>query len=274
MAFGLILTVAPLLAVAGDPRPAARRVRPGPALPWRAISGRLGLLIGTMLLAQVLINAAVISVRLLSPGDPAVVGALLAAAVLARVPLFVFTSLQTSLLPGLAGAIAAGDRARFRRLLARSCGVVAVLGVAGGLLATILGPWLTQVLFGARPCSGTPRSAGWPSGRCATCSRWCSARARWRSSRHRDQLLVLAGGVAVLAVITLGPGQVTMRVVTAYAAGCATVAVVLAGVLLGHRGAAQPGSVTGGPVGQLAEDVGVPGMPGVLPDHVHVDPAQ
>src|SRR2546430_2007032 len=82
-----------------------------------------------LLLAQVLINAAVISVRLLSPGSPAVVGALLAAAVMARVPLFVFTSLQTSLLPGLAGAIAGGDRAGFRRLLSRSCAVVVVLGV-------------------------------------------------------------------------------------------------------------------------------------------------
>jgi cytochrome c biogenesis factor len=53
-------------------------------------------------------------------------------------------------------------------------------------------------------------------------------------SRHRDQLLSWLAGVAVLAVITMAPGEVTMRVVTAYAAGCATVAVVLAIVLVRH----------------------------------------
>jgi O-antigen/teichoic acid export membrane protein len=234
VAFGLVLTVAPLLAVLLTLGPLIPRVRPGPPLPWAAMSHRVGLLIGTMLLAQVLINAAVISVRLLSPGTPALVGALLAAAVMARVPLFVFTSLQTSLLPGLAGAIATGDRARFRRLLSRSCAVVTVLGVTGGLLATILGPWLTQVLFGARPVLGNA-AFGWLAiGTLGYMLAMVLGQGAMALSRHRDQLLSWLAGVAVLVVITTGPGQVTMRVVTAYAASCATVAVVLAIVLLRH----------------------------------------
>jgi len=57
--------------------------------------------------------------------------------------------------------------------------------------------------------------------------------------RHRDQLLSWVAGVAVLIVITMGPGQATMRVVTAYAAGCATVVVLLAIVLLRHSHAAR-----------------------------------
>jgi O-antigen/teichoic acid export membrane protein len=234
VAFGLVLTVAPLLAVLFTLGPLIPRVRPGPPLPWAAMSHRLGLLIGTMLLAQVLINAAVISVRLLSPGSPAVVGALLAAAVMARVPLFVFTSLQTSLLPGLAGAIAAGDRARFRRLLSRSCAVVAVLGIAGGLPTTILGPWLTQVLFGARPVLGHA-AFGWLAiGTLCYMLAMLLGQGAMALSRHRDQLLSWVAGVAVLIVITTGPGQVTTRVVTAYAAGCATVAILLAIVLIRH----------------------------------------
>jgi hypothetical protein len=64
---------------------------------------------------------------------------------------------------------------------------VAGLGIARGLAATILGPWLA--------------------------------------------------GVTLLALITTAPGEVTMRVVTAYAAGCATVAVVLAMVLVRHSAA-------------------------------------
>jgi O-antigen/teichoic acid export membrane protein len=198
------------------------------------MSHRLGLLIATMLLAQVLMNAAVISVRVLSPGSPAVVGALLAAAVLARVPLFVFTSLQTSLLPGLAGAIAAGDRARFRRLLRRSCAVVVVLGIAGGLPAIILGPWLTQVLFGAQPVLGNA-AFGWLAiGTLCYMLAMVLGQGAMALTRHRDQLLSWVAGVAVLVVITTGPGQVTTRVVTAYAAGCATVALILAVVLLRH----------------------------------------
>jgi len=53
-------------------------------------------------------------------------------------------------------------------------------------------------------------------------------------TRHLDQLLAWLAGVTVLAVITLAPGEVTTRVVAAYAAGCATVAAALAFALLRH----------------------------------------
>jgi len=232
VAFGLVLAVAPLLAVLLTLGPVIPRLRPGPPLPWAAMSHRLA-----QLLAQVIINAPVISVRLLSPGSPAAVGALLAAAVLTRVPLFIFTSLQTSLLPGLADAVTAGDRARFRLLLARSCAVVVVLGVACGLLATILGPWLTQVLFGTQPVLGHA-AFGWLAfGTLCYMLAMVLGQGTIALSRHRDQLLSWLAGVAVLALVTTAPGAVTMRVVTAYAAGCATVAVVLA-IVLARLGAA------------------------------------
>jgi O-antigen/teichoic acid export membrane protein len=232
VAFAFILTVAPLLSVVPTLGPFLADLRPGPALPWKETSGRLGMLIATMLLAQVIINVAVISVRLLSPGEPAAVGALLAALVLARVPLFVFTSLQTALLPGLAGAIAAGDPEGFRLLLGRGCRIVVVLGVAGGLPAVILGPWLTQVLFGARPVLGHASFALLAIGTLCYMLALVLGQGALALSRHRDQLLAWFAGVTVLAVITMAPGGVTMRVVAAYAAGCGTVAAVLAIVLL------------------------------------------
>ena len=231
-AFGLILTVAPLLSAAFTAGPLLAGLRPGPAPPWGATSGRLAMLIMTMLLAQCVINLAVITARLLSPGDPAVVGALLAALVLARVPLFVFTSLQTALLPGLSGAVAAGDRARFRLLLRRSCAIVVGLGVAGGLPAVILGPWLTQVLFGASPVLGHASFALLAFGTMCYMLALVLGQGAMALTRHRDQLLAWLAGVTVLAVITLAPGEVTTRVVAAYAAGCATVAAALAIVLL------------------------------------------
>jgi O-antigen/teichoic acid export membrane protein len=231
-AFGLVLTVAPLLSAALTLRPLLADLRPGRALPWQETSGRLAMLIATMLLAQVIINVAVINVRLLSPGEPAMTGALLAALVLARVPLFVFTSLQTALLPGLAGAIAAGDQARFRLLLGRACAAVAILGAAGGLPAVVFGPWLTRVLFGARPVLGHASFAWLAAGTLCYMLALVLGQGAMALSRHRDQLLSWVCGVAVLAVITALPGEVTARVVTAYALGSGTVALALAIVLV------------------------------------------
>src|SRR5262249_5809123 len=157
-----------------------------------------GLLIGTMLLAQLVINAAVINVRLLSPGDPAVVGALLAAMVLIRVPLFVFTSLQVSLLPGLARAVAVGDRARYRRLLSRACAVVVVLGVGFGVPGTVLGPWLTRVLFAARPVLGREDFALLALGTLCYMLALVLGQGAMALSRHRDLLACWLVGACVL----------------------------------------------------------------------------
>ena len=242
VAFGFVLTVAPLLSAAVTLGPFLADLRPGPALSWKATSGRLAMLIATMLLAQVIINVAVISVRLLSPRDPATVGALLAALVLARVPLFVFTSLQTALLPGLAGAVATGDQARFRLLLGRGCAIVVIIGVAGGLPAVIFGPWLIRVLFGARPVLGHASFAWLAAGTLCYMLALVLGQGAMALARHRDQLLSWICGVAVLAIVTTLPGEVTMRVVAAYALGSGTVAAVLAAVLLRH--AARPGRST------------------------------
>jgi O-antigen/teichoic acid export membrane protein len=230
--YGLILIAAPLLAVAVTLRPLLAQLHPGPPADWRAMGGRLGLLIATMLLAQVVINVAVINVRLLSPGDPALTGALLAAVVLARVPLFVFTAVQTSLLPGLCGALAAGERARYRLLLGRTCAAVTVLGLVGGVPAIILGPWLTRVLFAARPVLGSAAFAWLAAGTLCYMLALVLGQGVLALGRHRDQMLAWLAGVAVLTAITLASGPVTLRVVIAYTAGSATVALVMGGVLI------------------------------------------
>jgi hypothetical protein len=51
-------------------------------------------------------------------------------------------------------------------------------------------------------------------------------------ARHRDQMLAWLAGVAVLATVTLAPGPVTLRVVIAYAASSATVALAMVAVLI------------------------------------------
>jgi O-antigen/teichoic acid export membrane protein len=227
-AFGLTLAVPPLLSAACMLGPLLRELHPGPAIAWAVMCRGLGLLIATMLLAQLVLNVAVINVRLLSPGNPAVVGALLAAMILVRVPLFVFTSLQVSLLPGLAGAIAAANQARFRQLAARGGGIVTVLGISAGVPAAILGPWLIRVLFAARPVLGHADFAWLACGTLFYMLAMVLGQSAMALSRHRDQLLAWTAGVLVLVTITLGPGEVKRRVEVAYALSSLTVAVVLA----------------------------------------------
>jgi len=234
-AFGLILTAAPLLAAAGTARPLLAGLRPGPALAWRDMRGRLALLLATMLLAQVVISAAVLAIRVLSPGRPAVVGALLSAMVLARIPLFVFTPVQTALLPGLCGAVTVDDRARFRLLLGRACAAVLVLGVTGAVVLTLAGPWLIRVLFGAQAALPAAAFAWLGAGVLAYLLALVLGQGAQAQALHAGQVLAWLAGAGVLAAVTLGPGTALTRVTVAFAAGSATVALVLAAVLVVRR---------------------------------------
>lgn len=226
--FALILTAAPMIAVIVTLRPVLAALHPGPVTTWRLICRGLGLLIASTLLAQIVVNIAVINAKLLSPGNAAMVGALLSAIILARVPLFVFASLQASLLPGLAGAIAAGEQSRFRRLVIRGTAIVATLGIAGGLVAVILGPWLVQVLFAAHRVLGPADFAWLAAGTLFYMLAMVLGQGAMALSRHHDQLFAWIAGVVVLGAVTAIPGEVRLRVEMAYALSSLSVAVALA----------------------------------------------
>jgi O-antigen/teichoic acid export membrane protein len=203
------------------------------------------MLIGSSLLAQLVVNVAVIDVDLLAPGRPAVVGALLAAMVLARVPLFVFASLQAALLPGLASTAAAGDLRRFRWLLGRASAAVAALGLAVGALAAVFGPWLGPVLFGVQHVLRWGDFAMLAAGTTCYMLALVLGQGAMALNRHRDQLLCWIVGGVVLAIITLLPGQVSVRVELAYAASALTVASLLGIVLLRQRALLTPAVADG-----------------------------
>ena len=247
--FALILTAAPLLAVIFTLRPVLTALRPGPTITWKLLCRGLGLLIGSTLLAQVIVNIGVINAKLLSPENAAVVAALLSAIILARVPLFIFASLQASLLPGLAVAVAAGEQARFRRLVIRSTGIAAALGLAGGFIAVILGPWLIEVFFAAHRVLGPADFAWLAAGTLFYMLALVLGQGAMALSHHRDQLFAWIAGAVVLAAITAVPGDVRLRVEIAYAVSSLTVAVTL-GLVLFVRAARYwgPAEVAGGRV--------------------------
>ncbi|MFE2107941.1 lipopolysaccharide biosynthesis protein [Kitasatospora sp. NPDC059463] len=233
LAFALILTVAPLVAVVATVRPLLAGVKAGPAAGWGSLTSGLAPLVASTLLSQVVVNAAVVSTQLLAPDDAALVSGLLNAVVLARVPLFVFGSLQASLLAGLSSTAASGDRAGFSKLLVRTCAVVTVLGVAGGIPATVLGPWLIQVLFKADDVLGSLDFLWMSAGTLCYMLAMVLGQALLVLHRHRLQLLGWALGVVALIVTTLVPGPIATRVCLAYTVGSlAAVACMFAAVWL------------------------------------------
>jgi O-antigen/teichoic acid export membrane protein len=241
--FGLILMVAPLAATLLTLRPVLRALTPGTDLPWREVAPGLGLLVCSTLLSQLVVNIAVISTKLLAPDETALVSALLSAIVLARVPLFVFASLQTSLLKGLSDAAARGEFREFKRMLAKACAAVFALGILGGIPATIGGPWIIGVAF-ASPDVLTSADFAWLSlGTLGFMLAMVLGQAAMTLGRHRLQLLAWVLGTAVLIGVTLLPGGIALRVELAYTVGSLTVVGVIAAALWPQlRGSAGVGS--------------------------------
>lgn len=230
--FGLVLVLAPIASVLLTAGPVLRARGAGPQIGWAELCRGLGLLVVSALLAQVVVNVAVVNVRLLDPDDVAVAAALLSALVLARVPLFVFASLQASLLPGLSAAVAAADPAGYRRLLTRALAVVTALALAGAAFAVPLGPWLIRVLFDAPGVLGVADFAWLAAGTCAYLWAMVLGQGVLARGRHRDQALAWVAGTAALVLVTLLPGDVVMRVELGYAVGSL---VVVAALLRGVR---------------------------------------
>ncbi|MEU8518153.1 hypothetical protein [Streptomyces sp. NBC_01216] len=221
--FAAVMTVAPLVSVLVTLPPVIRGSNAGSTAEWRELIEHLGLLVGSTLLAQLLVNVAVISTKLISTNDNELVTALLAALVLARVPVFAFGAFQASLLAGLSTAAAEGDTGGYRRLLLRASAFTAGLGAACGLGAVVLGPVLLPSLFGAPDVLG-PVDFVWLSlGTTLYLLAMVLGQALLTSGAARQQLVAWAIGTVVLIAITLSPLELRSRVEIAYTAGALSV---------------------------------------------------
>lgn len=230
--YGLALAAAPVLAVASTTPARLLRPDPGPPVRYADLVHGLGLLIVSSTLWLTVVNAGVVSARLLAaPQEVALAGALLSGLVLARVPLFVFSSLQASLLPALAAAAAAADREGFRRLLTRTGLVVAGLGAAGGVVCVLAGPWLVRVLFDTPAVLGRDDFAWLSAATAVFMLATVVGQACLALAGHRDQAIGWTVGFVVLLAVTLLPGPVLIRVEAAFMAGSLAAGLVLAAAL-------------------------------------------
>jgi O-antigen/teichoic acid export membrane protein len=177
---------------------------------------------GVQLAEQALLNAAVLIVA--AQADAALAGVVFSALLIVRAPLQLFQSVQTSLLPHLAGG---GDAARAIR--------VTVLAIAGfslvvGLALLAVGPWAMDLLFGdihdygrgglalLALGMGCHLVAGTLNQRALAAGRAGAAAAVW--------LLVAAGFVVFVAVAPID--DLLLRTEIGYAAAAALLAAVLA----------------------------------------------
>ncbi|MET9687960.1 hypothetical protein ABZY81_05710 [Streptomyces sp. NPDC006514] len=251
LAFSLILVVAPFVALLATLSPTRGAVRPGGPITTRELVRGLGPLTASTLLAQVVVNAAVMSTQLLEPTRTELISGLLSALVLARIPLFVFGSLQASLLSGLSSVVAGGDHQGFARMLRKAGLVVLGLGVVGGVPAVLIGPWLIEVLFHAEPGQlGRLDFLWFAIGTTCYMLAMVLGQAQMVLHKHRAQLACWAFGTVVLLGITLVPGDIALRVGLAYAVGSLATA---AAMLLTLRGAVPRRTAAPTPDGQLTE---------------------
>ena len=187
-----------------------------------------------------MVNVGVINVRLLAPDDVATAGALLSALVLVRIPLFVFGSMQAALLPGLSTAAATDDEAAFGGLLRRALAVVTALGVGGGVLTVLLGPWLVTALFDAPAILGHGDFAWLAVATQAYLWAMVLGQALLARDRHRAQAVAWTLGAAALAAATLAPLSVALRVELGYTVGSVVVAAAMLALLRRRRRQSDP----------------------------------
>lgn len=179
---------------------------------WSELTASLGQLTAASVMSQLVVNSGTVVVALLAtPAEAVLVGQFLSGLVLTRVPIFLYTAVNVTLLPELSALLAVGDRAGFAKRL-RS--LSAQLAAAGAVLivgSALLGPWVLQVVFGP-----TYRLSG-------------------------GSMAVLAGGaVAYMITLAFGQGVVAYRrqawVAWSWAFGvvCLAVATAVGSSLLGR----------------------------------------
>jgi O-antigen/teichoic acid export membrane protein len=148
--YGLIVGVAPIVAIAIALRGEKGMRSEGPPAPWGELAGALGSLLAASVLTAFLLYAGPVAVELLADeSQSGEASRFLAGLTVARVPVFLFQAVQAALLPKLSALAGAGRLVEFRQRLSRLLVAVAVIAVFGVIGAFLLGPTIIRLLFGA-----------------------------------------------------------------------------------------------------------------------------
>ncbi|MBW3548086.1 MAG: polysaccharide biosynthesis protein [Actinobacteria bacterium] len=230
--YGLALGLAPFAAAALALRGQHHLARPGPEAPWTELSTVLGWLLASAVLAQLLINAGPLAVKLLATeAEAAAAGKFLAALIVARVPLFLFAAVQAALLPALASLAGAGRLDDFRRRLRRLFAAVTVVGAGATAGAFLVGPWVVARLFGTDLALGRRDLVLLAAASAAYMAAMALAQALIALSSPARTAMAWLAGTAVFAVVTALGDDLLLRTELGLVAGCAVAAVCMAALL-------------------------------------------
>ncbi len=239
--YALVMAAAPLGAILATLPATLRGSTPGPRMPWDELFQNMTMMIFASLLAQVVVNAAVITTALVPTGE-GLTFALLSAGVLCRIPLFVFGSLQPTLMTGLTTTATSGDRAGFRKMLLQTLGVIGGLGLLGAIPAVFAGSWLISVFLGAKNTLGPLDFFWFSAGTLCYMLAMVLGQALIALRQHRQQMTAWLLGTLTLVGVTLVHGPVATRVEVAYALGSLVTALSMLLLLL-RSVARQSGSL-------------------------------
>ncbi|MEN1975318.1 lipopolysaccharide biosynthesis protein [Cellulomonas sp. P4] len=232
-AFGLVLVVAPLLAVLATTPRRAGLVDAGEPPDAGAVRRAVAVLVVASLASQLLANAGPLVVQLrATPEQEVLSGQFLAALTIARVPVFMFSAVQAVLLPGLAAMVGLRDVAGYRRRLGLVTAATAAIGVGGTAAVWAWGEVLVPLLFGD----------GFGVSRTVVTLLALSGALFMLAQLAAQALLALAGeravvvgwvaGAVALVVAAVLPGELTMVAVVALVVGSAVSLLVLTGALV------------------------------------------
>ena len=189
------------------------------------VAGRVAPLVGGQVSAQVLVNGGPIAVAALArPGEEAAAGRLLAALVIARIPLFFFQAVQGSLLPGLARRHAAGERGAFVAQVRSLLVVVGVLGAVGVAVAWSAGPTVVRLAFGDAYALGRRDLVMLAAGTALFMAATVCAHAAVALAGHRTVGSAWAAGVLSAGVALAGADALLWRVELGFVVGTAVAA--------------------------------------------------
>lgn len=115
----------------------------------RGVAGSVAPLMVASIISLTLVNFGPLAIRYVQDvPNPTHEGSYLAAAFIARLPIFAFAAVQAVLMPRLVRAVVKKDPADFRRSLAKVLVPTLGLGVAVVAMVAVAGPWLLRVLAG------------------------------------------------------------------------------------------------------------------------------
>jgi O-antigen/teichoic acid export membrane protein len=124
-------------------------VRPSRSAGALALLRSAGVLIAGAAALQTLLGLPVIVARLLAPpGQEAIAGTLLAAILVARIPVFVFQSVEALVVPRIAERAYSGDMPQLRTMVRRVVLLVAALAATTTALWASIGPEIVALMFG------------------------------------------------------------------------------------------------------------------------------